>query len=56
MSAADTGPIIPKPFQLWDKTSYDLIFPLNLVFAVAWSFEMVTHLEGPSLAWSRDEV
>ncbi|KZV97553.1 hypothetical protein EXIGLDRAFT_607910 [Exidia glandulosa HHB12029] len=45
--SAQTGPIIPKPFELWDKTSYDFIFPLYLVFAVAWSFEMVTHLEGP---------
>ncbi|EJD36727.1 hypothetical protein AURDEDRAFT_117025 [Auricularia subglabra TFB-10046 SS5] len=40
-----SGPIIPKPFELWHKSSYDLVFPLYLLFSVAWSFEMVTHLE-----------
>ncbi|KAH7091878.1 hypothetical protein BKA62DRAFT_723704 [Auriculariales sp. MPI-PUGE-AT-0066] len=40
-----TGPIIPKPFALWDKAAYNLMKPLYIVLAVAWSFELVTHLE-----------
>ncbi|KAL0563855.1 hypothetical protein V5O48_018207 [Marasmius crinis-equi] len=37
--------IIPKPYQLWDKTSQNAIFPLTLMFSMAWALELVTHLE-----------
>ncbi|EAU91193.2 hypothetical protein CC1G_06828 [Coprinopsis cinerea okayama7 len=37
--------VIPKPHQLWSKASHDTIFPLMLVFSIAWGLEMVTHLE-----------
>ncbi|KAF9262658.1 hypothetical protein L218DRAFT_1000539 [Marasmius fiardii PR-910] len=37
--------IIPKPYQLWNKSSQAAIFPLTLVFSVAWALELVTHLE-----------
>ncbi|KAJ2928632.1 hypothetical protein H1R20_g8430, partial [Candolleomyces eurysporus] len=37
--------IIPKPHQLWDRPAHDSIFPLMLVFSIAWGLEMVTHLE-----------
>jgi hypothetical protein len=37
--------IVPKPYQLWDKSSQAAIFPLMLAFSVGWSLEMVTHLE-----------
>lgn len=38
--------VIPKPSTLWRKSYQDAIFPLNLMFSIAWSLEMVTHLEG----------
>jgi hypothetical protein len=37
--------IIPKPYQLWEQSARDTIFPLMLLFSVGWSLEMVTHLE-----------
>ncbi|KAJ8489038.1 hypothetical protein ONZ45_g13720 [Pleurotus djamor] len=37
--------IMPKPWQLWDSTSRSAIFPLLLLFSLAWGLEMVTHLE-----------
>ncbi|KAI0090827.1 hypothetical protein BDY19DRAFT_992234 [Irpex rosettiformis] len=37
--------IIPTPWQFWPKKYRDAILPLNIIFSVAWSFEMVTHLE-----------
>ncbi|KAF5320882.1 hypothetical protein D9619_001609 [Psilocybe cf. subviscida] len=37
--------IIPKPYQLWEKSAQDTIFPLMLLFSVGWGLEMVTHLE-----------
>lgn len=37
--------IVPKPYQLWDPAAQATIFPLTLLFSIAWSFEMVTHLE-----------
>lgn len=37
--------VIPKPYQLWDQPARNSIFPLMLVFSIAWGLEMVTHLE-----------
>ncbi|KAI0343625.1 hypothetical protein BDW22DRAFT_1356095 [Trametopsis cervina] len=37
--------IIPTPWQLWPQSYKNAILPLSLVFSVAWSFEMITHLE-----------
>jgi len=37
--------VVPKPFELWRDDARRAIFPLYLTFAVAWSLEMVTHLE-----------
>ncbi|TEB37614.1 hypothetical protein FA13DRAFT_1726725 [Coprinellus micaceus] len=37
--------IVPKPHQLWDKSAHHSIFPLMLLFSIAWGLEMVTHLE-----------
>ncbi|KAF7364285.1 hypothetical protein MSAN_01088400 [Mycena sanguinolenta] len=39
------GAIVPKPYQLWPEADQKAIFPLMLMFTVAWSFEMITHLE-----------
>ncbi|KAF8885982.1 hypothetical protein BD779DRAFT_1673425 [Infundibulicybe gibba] len=41
--------IMPKPYQAWGPGPTRAIFPLNLAFSVAWSLEMVTHLEAGSL-------
>ncbi|CAL1711416.1 unnamed protein product [Somion occarium] len=38
--------IIPTPWQLWPEAHKRAIFPLQLVFSIGWSLEMVTHLEG----------
>ncbi|KAI0685585.1 hypothetical protein BC835DRAFT_1421119 [Cytidiella melzeri] len=48
--------IIPTPYQLWPQKYVNAILPLNIVFSVAWSFEIsnavfppatrrITHLE-----------
>ncbi|KDQ56306.1 hypothetical protein JAAARDRAFT_158328 [Jaapia argillacea MUCL 33604] len=37
--------IVPTPYQLWPQSYQTAIFPLYLMFSVAWSLEMVTHLE-----------
>ncbi|TFK50872.1 hypothetical protein OE88DRAFT_1630947 [Heliocybe sulcata] len=37
--------VMPTPYQLWPQSDQDVIFPLYLIFAIAWSLEMVTHLE-----------
>ncbi|KAI0664018.1 hypothetical protein C8Q70DRAFT_214291 [Cubamyces menziesii] len=37
--------IIPKPWEFWSQTHKSAIFPLYLVFTIAWGLEMVTHLE-----------
>lgn len=37
--------VIPTPYQLWPQSYQNAIFPLYLLFSVAWSLEMVTHLE-----------
>ncbi|KAJ7225064.1 hypothetical protein B0H12DRAFT_278857 [Mycena haematopus] len=39
------GVVIPKPYTAWPEAERRAIFPLMLTFAVAWSFEMITHLE-----------
>jgi hypothetical protein len=33
-------PVVPKPYQLWDPAAQATIFPLTLLFSIAWSFEM----------------
>ncbi|KAK7472276.1 hypothetical protein VKT23_000397 [Stygiomarasmius scandens] len=37
--------IFPKPFMFWSKTSSSWLLPMFFVLAVAWSLELVTHLE-----------
>lgn len=37
--------VLPTPYTAWDPTSRAALFPLTLLFAIAWSLEMVTHLE-----------
>ncbi|PCH36589.1 hypothetical protein WOLCODRAFT_140511 [Wolfiporia cocos MD-104 SS10] len=37
--------VIPMPYALWPEHYKRFIFPLNLVFSIVWSLEMVTHLE-----------
>ncbi|KAG8932605.1 hypothetical protein FRC02_000855 [Tulasnella sp. 418] len=36
---------IPKPYQLWHSSSRRWIFPAQLLFSIAWSLEIVAHLE-----------
>ncbi|KAK7052881.1 hypothetical protein VNI00_004201 [Paramarasmius palmivorus] len=43
--------IVPKPHTLWAPASQAAIFPLTLMFSIAWALEIVTHLEGtPALS------
>ncbi|KAI0326063.1 hypothetical protein GY45DRAFT_1374235 [Cubamyces sp. BRFM 1775] len=37
--------VVPKPWQLWSQAHKSAIFPLYLLFTIAWALEMVTHLE-----------
>lgn len=37
--------VIPTPYTEWPESYQNAIFPLYLLFSVAWSLEMVTHLE-----------
>ncbi|KAF9443994.1 hypothetical protein P691DRAFT_808025 [Macrolepiota fuliginosa MF-IS2] len=37
--------IVTKPYTFWGLDEQRCIFPLTLCFSVAWSLEMVTHLE-----------
>ncbi|KAJ6471620.1 hypothetical protein C8R47DRAFT_1147403 [Mycena vitilis] len=39
------GTVYPKPYTLWPEADQRAIFPLTLTFAIAWSLEMITHLE-----------
>ncbi|KAF7289231.1 hypothetical protein MIND_01384500 [Mycena indigotica] len=39
------GHIIPKPVQLWPEAEQRAVFPFLLAFSIAWSLEMITHLE-----------
>ncbi|KAG8773340.1 hypothetical protein FRC12_002571 [Ceratobasidium sp. 428] len=36
---------IPAPTEMWPKYHQNLIFPLYVIFAVAWALEIVSHLE-----------
>lgn len=40
-----TTEIIPKPYQLWAPVHQRMVFPLYMLFSVAWGLEIVTHLE-----------
>lgn len=42
---APTGQIIPQPFILWSPNNRHWLLPLFFVFSMAWSLELVTHLE-----------
>jgi hypothetical protein len=37
--------VIPKPYALWPKEYKDLVLPATVCFSVAWSLEIVSHLE-----------
>ncbi|ESK84479.1 hypothetical protein Moror_6189 [Moniliophthora roreri MCA 2997] len=37
--------IVPKPYPMWGSTAQSAIFPLTLMFSIAWALEIVTHLE-----------
>ncbi|KAH7099888.1 hypothetical protein BKA62DRAFT_673133 [Auriculariales sp. MPI-PUGE-AT-0066] len=37
--------VLPKPHEKWSQRHQDMIFPLQMLFAVAWGLEIVTHLE-----------
>ncbi|KAH7878817.1 uncharacterized protein C8R40DRAFT_1036911 [Lentinula edodes] len=37
--------IVPAPYDTWSPTARSFHFPLMLCFAIAWSLEMVTHLQ-----------
>lgn len=37
--------VIPKPYALWPKSYQDLVLPATVCFSVAWSLEIVSHLE-----------
>ncbi|KAF7341263.1 hypothetical protein MVEN_01862200 [Mycena venus] len=39
------GTIVPTPYTFWPESERRAIFPLMLTFTLAWSFEMMTHLE-----------
>ncbi|CAL1711663.1 unnamed protein product [Somion occarium] len=42
--AADNK-IIPRPLDFYSPQAHSWIIPLNFVFSIAWSLELVTHLE-----------
>ncbi|GBE80791.1 hypothetical protein SCP_0305110 [Sparassis crispa] len=37
--------IVPTPYELWPAKYQRSIFPLQMLFSIAWSLEMITHLE-----------
>lgn len=37
--------VIPKPYALWPVKYQDLVLPATICFSVAWSLEIVSHLE-----------
>jgi hypothetical protein len=37
--------VIPKPYALWPKEYKALVLPATICFSVAWSLEIVSHLE-----------
>jgi len=36
---------MPLPVDLWPEYYHRMFFPLNLIFSIAWGFEIITHLE-----------
>lgn len=44
LTALDLG-VVPKPYALWPKSYRDLVLPATVCFSVAWSLEIVSHLE-----------
>jgi hypothetical protein len=44
LSAFHLG-VIPKPYALWPKEYKALVLPATICFSVAWSLEIVSHLE-----------
>ncbi|KAJ7645935.1 hypothetical protein DFH06DRAFT_1210746 [Mycena polygramma] len=41
----DDGTIMPRPFAVWQKIHLRWIIPLYFILSIAWSLELVTHLE-----------
>ncbi|KAJ7799965.1 hypothetical protein B0H14DRAFT_1698626 [Mycena olivaceomarginata] len=39
------GTIMPRPFAVWQKDHLEWIIPLYFILSIAWSLELVTHLE-----------
>jgi hypothetical protein len=37
--------VIPKPYALWPAKYQSLVLPSTICFSVAWSLEIVSHLE-----------
>ncbi|KAG8814928.1 hypothetical protein FRC19_001388 [Serendipita sp. 401] len=37
--------VLPKPFALWPQNYKDLVLPAHICFSIAWSLEIVSHLE-----------
>jgi hypothetical protein len=37
--------VIPKPYALWPAKYQSLVLPATICFSVAWSLEIVSHLE-----------
>ncbi|KAH7335073.1 hypothetical protein B0J17DRAFT_618176 [Rhizoctonia solani] len=37
--------VVPAPTTMWPESHQKLVFPLYVLFAVAWSLEIVSHLE-----------
>ncbi|KAF8598998.1 hypothetical protein BDV93DRAFT_526390 [Ceratobasidium sp. AG-I] len=37
--------IVATPTEMWPQAHQDLVFPLYVIFAVAWALEIVSHLE-----------
>lgn len=37
--------VMPKPYDQWTKPHQDAVFPLMMLLAACFSFEMITHLE-----------
>ncbi|KAJ3567348.1 hypothetical protein NP233_g6419 [Leucocoprinus birnbaumii] len=40
-----SGKIIPKPLELWEQGNRHWLLPLYFLLSIAWSLELVTHLE-----------
>ncbi|KAJ7033447.1 hypothetical protein C8F04DRAFT_625119 [Mycena alexandri] len=44
-AAFPDGTIMPRPFSEWQKIHLQWIIPLYFILSIAWSLELVTHLE-----------